>query len=131
MIVKHLPPETPPLKKSIFRCYADSEMRTADFDFKLPPGLIAQSPAAKRDESRLLVLHRDSGKIARHSRPASGSQRALWRTIRNFIARRKFCERLVGHAASRQTRPCRNQDSFSRQARQSERNASHGSRHKR
>src|ERR1039457_4132190 len=64
MIVKHLPPETPPLKKSIFRCYADSEMRTADFDFKLPPGLIAQSPAAKRDESRLLVLHRDSGKIA-------------------------------------------------------------------
>ena len=35
-------------------------MRTADFDFDLPPGLIAQTPAPRRDESRLLVLHRDS-----------------------------------------------------------------------
>jgi S-adenosylmethionine:tRNA ribosyltransferase-isomerase len=33
-------------------------MQTADFDFELPPALIAQNPAAKRDESRLLVLHR-------------------------------------------------------------------------
>jgi S-adenosylmethionine:tRNA ribosyltransferase-isomerase len=39
-------------------------MRTADFDFDLPPELIAQSPAARRDDSRLLVLHRNSGKIA-------------------------------------------------------------------
>lgn len=38
-------------------------MRTADFDFELPATLIAQTPAAKRDESRLLVLHRDSGAI--------------------------------------------------------------------
>lgn len=38
-------------------------MRTADFDFELPPELIAQTPAHKRDESRLLVLHRDSGAI--------------------------------------------------------------------
>lgn len=38
-------------------------MRTADFDFELPAELIAQMPAAKRDASRLLVLHRDSGKI--------------------------------------------------------------------
>jgi len=34
-------------------------MRTADFDFVLPPELIAQHPAPKRDESRLLVLHRN------------------------------------------------------------------------
>lgn len=33
-------------------------MRTADFDFALPSELIAQQPAPKRDESRLLVLHR-------------------------------------------------------------------------
>lgn len=33
-------------------------MRTAEFHFDLPPDLIAQQPAARRDESRLLVLHR-------------------------------------------------------------------------
>ncbi|HLX72386.1 MAG TPA: tRNA preQ1(34) S-adenosylmethionine ribosyltransferase-isomerase QueA [Verrucomicrobiae bacterium] len=38
-------------------------MRTADFDFELPPELIAQTPAVRRDESRLLVVHRDSGAI--------------------------------------------------------------------
>lgn len=38
-------------------------MRTADFHYDLPPDLIAQHPAQKRDESRLLVLHRKSGGI--------------------------------------------------------------------
>ena len=38
-------------------------MRTADFDFILPPELIAQFPAAQRDQSRLLVVHRDTGKL--------------------------------------------------------------------
>lgn len=37
-------------------------MRTADFHFDLPPGLIAQQPAVRRDASRLLVLHRESGR---------------------------------------------------------------------
>ena len=37
-------------------------MRTADFNFDLPSDLIAQTPAPTRDASRLLVLHRDSGK---------------------------------------------------------------------
>src|SRR5436309_9108765 len=38
-------------------------MRTSDFDYDLPPDLIAQHPAPRRDASRLLVLHRDSGQI--------------------------------------------------------------------
>jgi S-adenosylmethionine:tRNA ribosyltransferase-isomerase len=38
-------------------------MRTVAFDFTLPPELIAQHPAARRDESRLLVLHRGNGRI--------------------------------------------------------------------
>lgn len=38
-------------------------MRTADFDFALPPELIAQQPAGERDQSRLLVLHRASGSL--------------------------------------------------------------------
>jgi S-adenosylmethionine:tRNA ribosyltransferase-isomerase len=37
--------------------------RTADYDFDLPAALIAQRPAERRDESRLLVLHRESGRI--------------------------------------------------------------------
>jgi len=38
-------------------------MRTADFNFDLPGELIAQTPAPTRDASRLLVLHRTSGRI--------------------------------------------------------------------
>jgi S-adenosylmethionine:tRNA ribosyltransferase-isomerase len=36
---------------------------TADYDFDLPVGLIAQTPSAKRDESRLMVLHRNTKTI--------------------------------------------------------------------
>ena len=38
-------------------------MKLTDFDFKLPKELIAQYPAEKRDHSRLLVLHRDTGEL--------------------------------------------------------------------
>lgn len=34
-------------------------MKVADFDFFLPEALIAKSPSEKRDDSRLLVLHRN------------------------------------------------------------------------
>ena len=44
-------------------------MRTADFHFDLPPELIAQSPTAQRDGSRLLVLDRKSGKIEHRGFP--------------------------------------------------------------
>ena len=36
-------------------------MRTSDFDYDLPPELIAQTPVEPRDSSRLLVLHRATG----------------------------------------------------------------------
>ncbi|MDB6065478.1 MAG: S-adenosylmethionine:tRNA ribosyltransferase-isomerase [Pedosphaera sp.] len=39
-------------------------MKTADFDFVLPEELIAQTPAPARDASRLLVLERETGKLA-------------------------------------------------------------------
>lgn len=38
-------------------------MRTADFDYVLPPELIAQEPTEKRDQSRLLALDRSTGKM--------------------------------------------------------------------
>jgi S-adenosylmethionine:tRNA ribosyltransferase-isomerase len=36
---------------------------TSDYDFDLPPDRIAQRPAAKRDESRLMIVRRASGQI--------------------------------------------------------------------
>ena len=38
-------------------------MKLSQFIYDLPDGHIAQYPSENRDESRLLVLHRDSGKI--------------------------------------------------------------------
>lgn len=37
--------------------------RTSDYEFDLPPALIAQEPLADRTASRLMVVHRESGKI--------------------------------------------------------------------
>lgn len=41
--------------------------RTSDYDFDLPPELIAQTPAERRDQSRLMVLDRKAGTIAHHA----------------------------------------------------------------
>ena len=38
-------------------------MKTDDFDYELPQELIAQTPLEKRDESRLLVLDKETGEI--------------------------------------------------------------------
>lgn len=38
-------------------------MRTDDFDYELPDGLIAQAPAEPRDSCRMLVLHREDGSV--------------------------------------------------------------------
>jgi S-adenosylmethionine:tRNA ribosyltransferase-isomerase len=42
-------------------------LKASDFDFVFPPELIAQTPTPQRDQSRLLVLRRDSGQIAHRS----------------------------------------------------------------
>jgi S-adenosylmethionine:tRNA ribosyltransferase-isomerase len=45
-------------------CYTISKpMRTSDFDYHLPPELIAQTPVEPRDQSRLMVLDRRRGSI--------------------------------------------------------------------
>ena len=36
-------------------------MNVSDFNYELPEELIAQTPAEKRDASRLLVIHRNTG----------------------------------------------------------------------
>lgn len=41
-------------------------MKTSDFSYELPSELIAQQPAARRDESRLLWLRRDTGDVSHH-----------------------------------------------------------------
>jgi S-adenosylmethionine:tRNA ribosyltransferase-isomerase len=44
-------------------------MLTSDFSFELPPDLIAQHPAARRDASRLLVLQRSQNKTQHRQFP--------------------------------------------------------------
>ncbi len=38
-------------------------MKTSDFEYELPPELIAQEPAAERDACRLLVMDRTTGEV--------------------------------------------------------------------
>ena len=38
-------------------------MKLSKFSFDLPESLIAQSPSKERDESKLMVVHRDTGKL--------------------------------------------------------------------
>jgi len=40
-----------------------SQLKLGQFRYKLPPELIAQYPAKYRDESRMMVIHRKSGKV--------------------------------------------------------------------
>ena len=39
------------------------KLKLSHFDFKLPPELLADRPILNRDESRMMVVHKDSGKI--------------------------------------------------------------------
>ncbi|MBI1336308.1 MAG: tRNA preQ1(34) S-adenosylmethionine ribosyltransferase-isomerase QueA [Phycisphaera sp.] len=48
-------------------------MRTDELDYNLPESLIATTPAEPRDSARLMVVHRDSGRIEhRHVRDLPG-----------------------------------------------------------
>ena len=74
-------------------------MRTDDFDYDLPPELIAQTPAEPRDSSRLMVVDRSTGSIE-HRR-----FRDLPRFLREgdvavFNDSRVFPARLYGRSAS-------------------------------
>lgn len=40
-----------------------SKMKLSEFNFDLPEELIAKYPSENRDESRLMVVHKDTGKI--------------------------------------------------------------------
>jgi S-adenosylmethionine:tRNA ribosyltransferase-isomerase len=51
-------------------------VRTADFDYHLPPEMIAQRPAEPRDSSRLLILDRKRERISHH----------IFRDLPNFLS---------------------------------------------
>ena len=38
-------------------------MNVSDFDYELPLELIAQTPSEKRDDCRLMVIHRAGGEL--------------------------------------------------------------------
>ena len=81
------------------------DLRTDDFDYDLPPELIAQEPTAVRDASRLLVLDRGSGEIRHHhfSDLASAlSPGDLCRQSRQW-PRREGAPRLRARAPARQS----------------------------
>jgi len=40
-----------------------SKMKLSDFSFDLPEELIAEYPSENRDEAKLMVIHRSTGKI--------------------------------------------------------------------
>ena len=47
------------------RCYSYG-MRVSDYDYDLPPRLIAQTPVEPRDSARLLVVERATGTLSHH-----------------------------------------------------------------
>ena len=40
-----------------------NKMKLSQFSFELPEELIAEYPSENRDDSRMMVIHRDTGKI--------------------------------------------------------------------
>jgi S-adenosylmethionine:tRNA ribosyltransferase-isomerase len=75
-------------------------MRTADFDYHLPAELIAQHPAARREDSRLLVVDRAARTIEHRSfRDLPGYLRrgdCLFRNVARVLPARLFAQRPTG-----------------------------------
>jgi S-adenosylmethionine:tRNA ribosyltransferase-isomerase len=73
--------------------------RIRDYDYLLPPELVAQYPLPERDASRLLVLHRGRGEI----RHAGFRELAAWLDENDVLVvndTRVFPARLTGHKDS-------------------------------
>ena len=47
----------------VLPCFRAMSERLSDYDYALPEELIAQRPLARRDESRMMVLHRPEQRI--------------------------------------------------------------------
>ena len=58
-------------------------MRSTDLDYALPPELIAQRPAERRDASRLLVYDRRSGDVRQRSFAELAQELAGYLTVVN------------------------------------------------
>lgn len=78
---------------------SDAPLRTSDFDFHLPPELVAQAPSERRDRSRLLVLDRASG-ATRHLRFADLAELVPPGDALVLNETRVFPARLVGRRES-------------------------------
>lgn len=73
--------------------------RTSDYDFELPAELIAQHPAPRREESRLMVVHRVSGEIE-HRRFTDLPELILPKDCLVINTTKVFRARLLGRRAS-------------------------------
>lgn len=73
--------------------------RTSDYDFDLPAELIAQHPAARREDSRLMVVHRVTGSIE-HRRFTDLPSLISRDDCMVINTTKVFRARLLGHRAS-------------------------------
>ena len=73
-------------------------MRTGDFDYHLPPELIAQTPIEPRDSSRLMVMNRATGALE-HRRFTDISEYLVPGDVMVFNQSRVIPARLYGRRA--------------------------------
>ena len=82
------------------RCHARLPLKTALFDYELPSELIAQTPAVRRDQSRLLVVDRTLHTVGHHVfadlPDLIGGRFSLFRNNASVIPARLFAKRPTG-----------------------------------